>query len=326
MRDIIINENDSGQRLDRFLAKAFPNLSQGIVRSALRKNRIKLNGKKPADLSVHLVKDDVLRLYMDELINNNSEKFKQLSYEIPRELNLIYEDENILIIDKPPGLPVHEDNENTPDTLINRVLLYLEEKGEYKPENEHSFRPSLCNRIDRNTGGIVLAAKNAKSLRILSQKLKDREMTKLYLCAVHGTLIKKADMLTAFLEKFPKQNKVKITHKKTPNSKTIKTAYRVIDTCKNMSLLEVNLLTGRTHQIRKHLAMARHPVVGDTQHGHKSFPDPRLAGLTYPLLHAAEIEMTHPLDSLKILKAFSPVPQDFHKWLLVLGLERPRRI
>ena len=263
MREVIINQNDAGQRLDRFLAKAFPNLSQGLIRSALRKNRIKVNSKRE-NADYRLIKGDVLRLYMDELISGKRDAEDVVPYNnIPRELNIIYEDENLLILDKPVGLPVHEDNENSPDTLINRVLLYLN----FNPENELSFRPSLCNRIDRNTGGIVLAAKNAETLRIISQKLKDREITKLYLCAVNGIPSKKANTLTAELEKFPALNKVKITTKKTPNSKTIKTAYRLLHSGKSSSLLEVNLLTGRTHQIRAHMAFIGHSLLGDGKYG-----------------------------------------------------------
>ena len=159
-----------------------------------------------------------------------------------------------MIIDKKNGLVVHEDDENTIDTLINRALHYLYNKGEYNPENEASFVPSLCNRLDRNTGGIIICAKNAESLRILNQKIKDRELEKLYLCIAVGLPQKNEDTITAFLKKDEGQNQVFISDKKVADNKTIITKYKVLKTKGNLSLLEIDLITGRTHQIRAHMA------------------------------------------------------------------------
>lgn len=146
----------------------------------------------------------------------------------PPVLNIVYEDENILLVDKKNGLVVHEDNENTSDTLINRIKHYLYSKGEYDPEEENSFAPALCNRLDRNTGGIVIAAKNAEALRVLNQKIKDRELEKLYLCITVGVPPKNRDRLVAYLEKNSSDNTVKVTDRKTSENKTIVTEYAVL--------------------------------------------------------------------------------------------------
>lgn len=267
MTEITISKNDAGQRADRFLTKAYPNLSLPLICKLMRKKRIKLNGAK-AEPATKLSEGDVFRFYLSEELLDTGGREKKADFRcVPPELNIIYEDENILLCDKPAGMVVHEDNDNTSDTLINRIKCYLWKKGEYDPDSEKSFVPALCNRIDRNTCGIVIAAKNAEALRILNQKIRDRELVKLYLCLVQGTLPKKQDTMTAYLEKLPDENRVIISGRKTPSNRTIITKYRVLEEAGGSSLLEVDLLTGRTHQIRAHFAYIGHPLLGDGKYG-----------------------------------------------------------
>ena len=227
MTEITVTKNDAGQRADRFLTKAYPNLSLPLICKLMRKKRIKLNGAR-TEPNVKLSEGDVFRFYLsDELLDTGGREKTADFREVPPEIDVIYEDENILLCDKPVGMVVHEDNDNTSDTLINRIKCCLWKQGEYDPDSEQSFVPALCNRIDRNTGGIVIAAKNAESLRVLNQKIRDRELVKLYLCVVQGELPKRADTLTAYLEKLSDENRVIVSDRKTPQNRTILTKYRV---------------------------------------------------------------------------------------------------
>ena len=211
MKEFTIGQNDAGQRLDRFLAKAVPLLPASLAQKYIRIKRIKCNGKR-IDRDTRLQEGDVLQLYInDEFFDKPREDNAYLTVANPK-LSIVYEDENILLVDKRPGLAVHpHDGAEYGRTLIDHIQSYLYQKREWRPREENAFTPALCNRIDRNTGGIVIAAKTAEALRVMNQKIKDREIDKRYLAIVEGTPKPKEGSLKGYLFKDAQKNRVYVT-------------------------------------------------------------------------------------------------------------------
>lgn len=267
MKELTIGPNDAGQRLDRFLAKAVPLLPASLAQKYIRLKRIKRNGGR-AQRDTRLENGDVLQLYInDEFFDTPREDNAYLTVAVPK-LNIVYEDENILLVDKRPGLAVHpHDGAEYGRTLIDQIQAYLYQKHEWRPREEHAFTPALCNRIDRNTGGIVIAAKTAEALRVMNQKIKDRELDKRYLAIVEGTPKPREGSLKGFLFKDAVKNRVYVTDSPKPGAKTCQTNYKVLDSRNGLSLVECELITGRTHQIRAQFAHAGHPLLGDGKYG-----------------------------------------------------------
>ena len=267
MKEFTIGPNDAGQRLDRFLAKAVPLLPASLAQKYIRLKRIKCNGKR-IDRDTRLQAGDVLQLYInDEFFDKPREDNAFLTVATPK-LTIVYEDENILLVDKRPGLAVHpHDGAEYGRTLIDHIQAYLYQKREWRPREENAFTPALCNRIDRNTGGIVIAAKTAEALRVMNQKIKDRELDKRYLAIVEGTPKPREGSLKGYLFKDAKQNRVFVTDSPQPGSKSCQTNYKVLSQKNGLSLVECELITGRTHQIRAQFAHAGHPLLGDGKYG-----------------------------------------------------------
>ncbi len=266
LKEFVIGKNDAGQRLDRWLAKTLPLLPAPLAQKYIRLKRIKANGKA-AKRDDRLREGDVLQLYInDEFFDRPTPENAFLSVFRPR-LDIVYEDENLLLVNKQPGLLVHPDEHERVNTLITHIQAYLYQKKEWSPYRENSFAPALCNRIDRNTGGIVIAAKNAETLRVMNQKIRDRELVKLYLCAIRGRMTPPDGVLKGYLVKDEQCARVTVFDRPVPGARTAVTRYRTLAVRGGLSLLECDLVTGRTHQIRAQFAAAGRPLLGDGKYG-----------------------------------------------------------
>ena len=293
MKEFTIGNNDAGQRLDRFLGKAVPLLPASLAQKYIRIKRIKLNGGR-ADRDTRLKAGDVLQLYInDEFFDKPREDNAFLTVATPK-LNIVYEDEHILLVDKRPGLAVHpHDGAEYGRTLIDHIQAYLYQKREWRPREENAFTPALCNRIDRNTGGIVIAAKTAEALRVMNQKIKDRELDKRYLAIVEGTPKPPKGSLKGYLFKDAKKNRVFVTDTPQTGAKSCQTNYITLASKNGLSLVECELITGRTHQIRAQFAHAGHPLLGDGKYGKLNKRFDR----TYQALYSYKLTFTFSTDA-----------------------------
>ena len=289
LKEFVINKNDAGQRLDRFTVKAAPLLPSSLAQKYIRIKRIKVNGKG-SKRDYKLIVDDVVQMYVnDEFFDIPDEENAYLKVADPN-LDIVYEDDNILLINKPVGVLCHSDGAYDYGTIIARVQSYLHKTGEWRPREENSFTPSLCNRIDRNTSGIVIAAKNAESLRIINEKLKLMEIDRYYLAVVHGVPKPPNAKLEGYIFKDAVKNRVYVTKNSQPGAKTAVMEYKTVAVSDSgkLSLLECRLITGRTHQIRAQLASAGYPILGDGKYGDgrldKTYGETKQALCSYKLV------------------------------------------
>ena len=256
MRRFLINENDSGQRLDKFILKLMPALPKSMLYKGFRKNCVKLNNKHIKDGSVFLNAGDVLALYFKDEFFEKKDNFKYIKSDI----DVVYEDENIIIVNKAVGVLSHSDENGNGKTLIDMICSYLYDKKEYNPDLELTFRPSLCNRLDRNTGGLVIAAKNAVALRAMNENIKNRCVQKFYMAIVCGVPSLSGNIKTGL----SRENKVT---KVNSDGVEASLSYKVLKSKNDRSLVEIELHTGRTHQIRAQFSHIGYPLVGDTKYG-----------------------------------------------------------
>lgn len=303
-----VNENDSGQRVDKFIAKALPDLPKSMMYKLFRKKDIKINGKR-CDISAVISAGDIITAYVKEELSGEK-KHDMTFLECPDSLNIIHEDENILIVFKPVGLDSHSNSTSTSDTLINRIKRYLYNKNEYTPESENSFAPALCSRLDRNTSGLVISAKNALALREVNEAIRNGNIHKIYRCVTVTPPPKNQDIISAYHKKDETRNIVRISGQKADGYKEIKTGYKVLERKNNLFLVEVTLFTGRTHQIRAHLAHIGAYILGDGKYGNtalnKRYGVFRQALCAYSLKFA--LPENSPLAYLNELSINAPEP------------------
>lgn len=326
MRAITVTKNEADQRLDKFLRKYLNLAGSSFIYKMLRKKNITLNGKK-CDGSERLLAGDVVTLFLaDETI----EKFSQVQLQTVRrrKLDVIYEDSDIILINKPAGM-LSQKAKDTDESLVEYLIDYLLEKKRLSLEDLKSFRPSVCNRLDRNTSGIVVAGTSLPGLQQMSEAIRERTLGKYYLCVVAGCL-KETREISGWLRKNESSNQVQVLSRQEEGAVPIRTMYRPVSVGERHTLLEVKLITGRSHQIRAHLASIGHPIVGDPKYGKPAVNQEARErfGINAQLLHAWKLIMPEGLSgSLSGLsgKVFTaPMPPEMERMVRAVCPEAER--
>lgn len=300
LKEIKVTENEEGQRIDRFLRKYLKDFSLGDIYKLFRKNAVKINNKKVKE-NYMLALDDMIQLYISaDTIDASNCMEPKSKKNTSKPIDVIYEDENILIVNKPIGLLTHPEKKDDEDTLVQRAISYLVRGG---LENSITFSPAVCNRLDMNTGGIVIVAKNYSTLKAINKLIRERKLKKYYTCVVKGNTPLKGE-IKSYLTKNEMENKVDIHNEKSDDSKTAHTIYHRIATNGDFSLLRVELITGRSHQIRAHLSSIGHPIIGDKKYGDKATNVFFLKryGLNHQFLYADRLLMDETEDKILYLK------------------------
>lgn len=318
MQELHVTENEAGQRLDKLLAKFLNQAPKSFLYKMMRKKNIVLNGKKCTGNEKLKQGDSIKLFFSDETI----EKFSAGTYAIPKKekinmLPIIYEDEQVLLMNKPVGV-LSQKAKDSDVSAVEILINYLMETDQLSKEQFRTFHPSICNRLDRNTSGILVAGKTLPALQEMNRFFKERTIAKYYRCLVKGRVIKNEDYIKGYLVKDQKTNKVSITKNKTEEGVPIETEYCVIQSNDEVSLLEVHLITGKTHQIRAHLASIGHPIIGDYKYGDKQINEMyrQVYGLKSQLLHAYRLEMPSSNGSMAYLndkKFVAELPDKFIK-------------
>lgn len=316
MRAFTVSENEAGQRLDKLLAKYLNLAPKSFFYKMMRKKNITLNGRK-CDGSEKLVTGDEIKLFLAE---ETIDKFSEIKVQKvqKRKLDIVYEDAHILLINKPSGM-LSQKAKDTDESLVEYIIDYLLDSGGLTREELRSFRPSVCNRLDRNTSGLVAAGKSLAGLQILSAAFKERTLHKYYQCVVAGEGMR-PQAISGYLKKDEATNQVTVFQEETADSAPIQTEYEPLASRNGYTLLKVALITGRTHQIRAHLASVGHPIVGDYKYGSARINEAakKEQGIRSQMLHSWRLVMPRklpaPLAYLGGREFTAPLPPEFHRY------------